>query len=178
MQVARVRPLLWLGTALAAAGAVAAVLAAAALPLDAPADPPDKAPGSAGAAVATGAPELPPLASFESAWQKPLRRPLVDPPPAVAAEPVKPPRPLIRLVGTIVDDRRPRGIFLVGLNGMELRGPGEKAGGADVVRIDDNSAVLRLNGEEFTVRRERSPFDPTGGPDAPTAARAGPDDGS
>jgi hypothetical protein len=178
MKVARARSMLWSGAAVAAGGAVVAALAAVALPLDAPVRPPDSAPGPGEAAGSPAAPELPPLASFEPAWKAPLRRPLVDPPPALAAEPARPPPPLIRLIGTIIDSDRPRGVFLVGLTGMELRGVGEKAGAAEVLRIDAESATVRLNGEEFILKRDKDPFNPNAIFNAPTAARAGPAPGS
>ena len=102
---------------------------------------------------------VPPLASFERAWQLPLRRPLVDPPPpaAVTARAVKPGLG-VRLIGTIVDGQRPRGVFMVGLANVELKSVGEKAGGAEIVAIDDNTATLTFQGETviLAVRRTRS----------------------
>jgi hypothetical protein len=179
MRVARVRLTLWLTTAVAAAGAVAALVAATLLPLDVPSDArpgtQSRRPASASTTLAT----LPPLESFESAWRLPLRRPLVDPPATESAVPaaaaVKPPAPPIRLVGTIVDSRRPRGVFMTGLATIELKGVGETAGGAKILAIDDNSATLTYEGDTIVLRRERTPFDPSGdaydnAPDRPAAA--------
>jgi hypothetical protein len=94
-----------------------------------------------------------------------LRRPLTDPPPAaraVTAKSVKRPTLPVRLIGTIVDGEHPRGLFMSGLSTVELKGVGEVAGGAKILAIDENSATLSYGGESFTVKRERTPFDPTG----------------
>src|SRR6185437_1799619 len=108
---------------------------------------------------------IPPLASFESAWQLPLRRPLVDPPapaPAAADAPAKPAGPAIRLIGTIVDSQHPRGIFMIGLTSVELKSVGDAVGGAKVLAIETNSATLAFEGKTVILRREKTPFDPTG----------------
>jgi hypothetical protein len=69
----------------------------------------------------------------------------------------------VRLVGTILDGDRPRGVFMVGLAAIELKGVGDKAGGADILRIDAESATLSYNGHTFVLKREKNPFDPYGG---------------
>ena len=130
MTVARARSLLWLTAALGAAGAAGAWVAAV-WPI------PAVAPLERAVVVAVGKPSpeasVPPLEEFESAWNLPLRRPLVDPPAPVTAvqQPTAPTNLMVRLIGTIVDGRRPRGVFLVGLAGVEVKGVGETAGGAD-----------------------------------------------
>jgi hypothetical protein len=166
MQVARVRSMLWLTTLLAIAGAVAAVLAAALWPLSLPTEasviPSARVPATSTTARSSA---IPPLASFEPAWRLRLRRPLTDPPPAaraVTAKSVKRPTLPVRLIGTIVDGEHPRGLFMSGLSTVELKGVGEVAGGAKILAIDENSATLSYGGESFTVKRERTPFDPTG----------------
>lgn len=170
MRVARLRLMLWSIGAVASAGAIIAVVAAVACPL---ATPPSMAVASssrrAPAATQRAAPGhvLPPLAFFEPAWQRTLRRPLVDPPPApppvqTVAQQVKPEQLHIRLIGTIVDGRHPRGVFLTGLSVVELKGVGEKAGGAEVLAIDENTATLAYGGASFLLRREKNPFDPSG----------------
>ena len=162
----RFRSILWLTALLASAGAIAAVLAAIGLPLEA-------APQSSNVTVVAKSPAtlpsqqstaVPPLASFEAAWRLPLRRPLVDapPPPPVAVETVKPRTLPIRLIGTIVDGQRPRGVFMSGLASIELKGVGDKAGGAEVLAVDENSATLVYQGERFVLKREKDPFDPSG----------------
>jgi hypothetical protein len=183
MRVARVKMLLWLTSAAGLGGAAAALVAAWRLPLDATV-PPD--PGArVTETTPTTTPSLPPLASFEPAWRRPLRRPLADPPPPASpvlasAQPAKPPNLMVRLVGTIVDGQHPRGVFLVGLAGIELKAVGEKAGGAEILRVDENTATLSYGGETFTLKRERSPFDISGtGPTPPAASSRdkGDDDG-
>ena len=165
MQVARTKLLLWLTAAAGALGAAACVAAALLLPLDvAPPAPPR--PHARADAAGPAAPSVPPLESFEAAWSTPLRRPLVDPPAQVAAETTPPaasPIPMLRLVGTIVDGERPRGVFMSGLATIELKSVGDKTGGAEILKIDAESATLSYNGQTFLLKREKNPFDTTGG---------------
>jgi hypothetical protein len=182
MHVARTKLLLWLTAAAGALGAGACVAAALLLPLDVPAPAPPRA---AGPAEATGpaAPSMPPLADFEQAWAVALRRPLTDPPPQLAAATTGPSRPanlMVRLVGTIVDGERPRGVFMVGLAALELKGVGDKAGGAEILRIDAESATLAYNGQTFVLKREKNPFDTTGATAemSPIRPAVGADEGS
>lgn len=176
MHVARVRSMLWFISALAAAGAAAAWVLAT--------RPLGTIPASASVSTATAnsshdtAPAaLPPLAEFERAWQVPLRRPLADPPPAASAQtqpaPPRPPNLMVRLIGTIVAGDRPRGVFLVGLASVEVKSVGEKAGGAEILRIEENHATLSYDGETFTIQREKHPFDPNGGNLEPATAAGG-----
>jgi len=171
MNVARARSLLWLTAALGAGGA-AGVWLAAACPLAAQTASEPSLP----IASAMTSPEvvLPPLEDFEPAWRQPLRRPLTDPPPPVvaAAQPAAPPSLMVRLIGTIVDGRHPRGVFLVGLASVEVKGVGEKAGGAEILRIGENDATLSFNGESFVLKRQKHPFDPDGGSPEPAAAQS------
>src|SRR5687768_3758478 len=149
MQVVRTKLLLWLTAAAGAAGAAACVAAAILLPLDVAPPAPPRATARADA-TGPAAPSVPPLESFEPAWSAPLRRPLVDPPAQVAAEttaPARPPIPMLRLVGTIVDGDRPRGVFMVGLATIELKSVGDKTGGAEILKIDAESATLSYNGQ-------------------------------
>ena len=164
MHVARTRLLLWLTAAAGALGAAACVAAALLLPLDVAPPAPARTAGPAEAAGPAAA-SVPPLAEFEQAWTAALRRPLTDPPPqlaAAAAAPARPVNQMVRLVGTIVDGDRPRGVFMVGLATIELKGVGDKAGGADILNIDAESAKLSYNGQTFVLKREKNPFDPTG----------------
>jgi hypothetical protein len=178
MTVARTRTILWLTAALGAAAGSGALVLAFALPLDGASRPAPRAlVAAANENEGPQPPGVPPLASFEPAWSLPLRRPLIDPPapavlPAAATQPGRPPNLMVRLIGTIIDGRRPRGVFLVGLAGVEIKTVGERAGGAEILRIDDNAATLSYNGQTFTLRREKTPFDPTGGSVEPPAAKA------
>jgi hypothetical protein len=160
--------MLWLAAALGAAAGAGALALAFLLPLDAASPPEPRVVVASKDADGSQRPGVPPLESFEPAWSLPLRRPLVDPPPpavvpAAATQPGRPPNLMVRLIGTIIDGRRPRGVFLVGLSGVEIKTVGERAGGAEILRIDDNAAILSYNGQTFTLRREKTPFDPTGG---------------
>jgi hypothetical protein len=171
MNVPRARSLLWLAAALGAAGA-AGVWVVAAWPLAAQTLPGRSMPVANAASPPESA--LPPLEDFEPAWRQPLRRPLTDPPPPVVAapQPAAPPNLMVRLIGTIVDDRRPRGVFLVGLASVEVKAVGEKAGGAEILRIGENDAALSFNGETFVLKRQKHPFDPDGGSSEPAAAQS------
>ena len=178
MTVSRARTILWLTAALGAAAGAGALVLAFAMPLDAASPPaPRVVAATSPADDNPSVPGVPPLESFEAAWSLPLRRPLVDPPApvavaAAATQPGRPPNLMVRLIGTIIDGRRPRGVFLVGLAGVEIKTVGERAGGAEILRIDDNAATLSYNGQTFTLRREKTPFDPTGGGVEPPAAKA------
>ena len=159
--------MLWLTAALAGAGAVLALVAASEMPLttvDASAQAAARPPATRPAARDR---VLPPLASFAPAWRLHLRRPLVDPPapkPArlASAKSAKRTHPEIRLIGTIVDGPQSKGLFITGLANIELKSVGQAIAGATIVAIDDNTATLSSGGESFTLKRERSPFDPTG----------------
>src|SRR5438445_13867120 len=123
MRVARVRSILWMTAAAAVAIAVAAIIAAVVWPLEEIADmssPQNSELSTQPAppvvpARSSAIPQVPPLATFEPAWRLPLRRPLVDPPapPAVAAKATRLSGLNVRLIGTIVDGERPRGVFLI-----------------------------------------------------------------
>jgi len=53
-----------------------------------------------------------------------------------------------------------------------VKGVGDKAGGAEILRIGDNDATLSFGGEVFNLRREKHPFDPNGGGPEPAAAQS------
>jgi hypothetical protein len=97
-----------------------------------------------------------------------LRRPLVDPAPpprtavAKVAKATKQPSLPVRLIGTIVDGERPRGLFISGLATIELKGIGDVTGGAKILAIDENTATVSSGGETIVLKRERAPFDPSG----------------
>lgn len=162
------RAMLWVCAAGAAAGAAAALVAAVKMPLAAsPAQSLRIAPISD---LKEQLPALPPLEWFEPAWRATIRGPLAGEPAVVASarQSSKPPAPMVRLVGTIIDGRRPRGVFLVGLASIEVKGVGDKAGGADILRIEENAATVSFGGATFTLPREKRPFNPEG--DAPPPA--------
>jgi len=159
--------MLWLIAALGAAGAVLAVFAAMKVPLATVEADTQPAPRSPATRAASRDRTLPPLASFAPAWRLHLRRPLVDPPAAApvrlaSSKAAKRARPGIRLIGTIVDGKQSKGIFITGLANIELKTVGQTVAGATIVAIDDNTATLSSGGDSFTLKRERTPFDPTG----------------
>jgi hypothetical protein len=123
----------------------------------------------------------PALSSFVPAWAVNLRKPLNDN-EVVTSVVGSATRPAdagvgVRLVGTIVDAQRPRGIFVTPLGQMELRGVGDKTAGAVVLRVDERSATIFVAGREVTLRVEKLesssfPTDSTTAP--PPSARSGP----
>ena len=167
--------LLWTaGAVLLAAGALA-VAAAALWPV---ADVAASAPVVAEAGLLPGVTAgLPPLPSFEAAWSRDLRQPLSDTDATAAAVSLSPGEPGIRLVGTIVDGgTRPRGIFVVGLASIELKAVGERAGGAEILRIDERSATLAYPDRQVTLKLEKLDAlgvdDPPAGTEPPPTARS------
>jgi hypothetical protein len=85
---------------------------------------------------------------------------------------------MLRLVGTIVDGTRPRGIFAVGPAGSEMKAVGEKAGGAEVLRIDERSATVSVDGRTVMLKLEKPNAlgvgepPPTDAGDQPASARS------
>lgn len=149
---------------------------AALTPLAGPADPSDA--GPAGIALTSRTRDALTLASFAPAWSLDLRRPLADAPAgsADAAQSAGEILP-VRLVGTIVDPVRPRGIFLTTRGQMELRAVGETTGGAEVLGIDERSATLSIAGKPVTLEIEKTEIPVPGGsdPGRPPSARSQPD---
>lgn len=149
--------LLWAGGAMLLAAGGLAVAAAALWPLP---DLAGASPVVAEAGLRPGAAdELLPLSAFEPAWQVDLRRPLTDSATVAGTAAALMPGggPNVRLVGTIVaGGSRPRGVFLVGVVGaLELKAVGEKAGGAEVLSIDERSATLSFDGRPVILRLEK-----------------------
>jgi hypothetical protein len=165
MHIARTRTLLWLTSVAAVALAALAIVAAVRMPL-ATDDVLARATPSALPSTQTSRPSaLPPLASFAPAWKLRLRRPLVDPPPPVRLASAKSPKrakPAIRLIGTVVDGKQSKGLFMTGLTTIEFKAVGQTIAGAQVLAIDDNTATLSTGGDPFILKRERTPFDSTG----------------
>ena len=96
-------------------------------------------------------------ATYAAAASRDLRRSLTDAPVTGQSAPAQPANAglPVRLVGTIVDASRPRGIFVTILGQMELRGVGEKAGGAEVLRVDERTATLLVAGQPVTIKVEK-----------------------
>gem|GEM_PF-2222762 len=172
MRVSQTRGILWAVGALAVTAAIGVVAAAVWMPLDLPTTAVSSSArtvASTRQAIAAGGGAMS-LASFEAAWGRKLRRPLVDPPPppvrvasAKTAKASRAAKVPVRLLGTIIDGSRSRGLFASGIATVELKGIGETIGGATVLAIEENSATVSYNGgEAVTLKRERTPFDPSG----------------
>jgi hypothetical protein len=116
-----------------------------------------------------------PLASFAPAWSRDLRRPLTDDPASTTTAESNASTLPVRLVGTIIDPVRPRGIFVTVLGQMELRAAGEKAGGAEVLRIEERSATLSIAGRPVMIKLEKAELSVPGSgadPARPPSARS------
>jgi hypothetical protein len=178
LAVARNKSSLWLLTGALVVGGGALIVAALLWPLERFGNDSQQSIGPIAARDAGP----PPLASFEPAWAVNLRRPLNDNEVITGAvsgatQPSADAGVGVRLVGTIVDAQRPRGIFVTPLGQMELRGVGEKTAGAQILRIDERSATLSVAGREVTLRVEKlessvPSIDSTAAP--PPSARSGP----
>lgn len=168
-----VRKFLWAASGLSLAVAAVVVFLAAKTPLRSGAA--DAAPSGA----ATTRPTLPgdpaPLSSYAAAWSIDLRRSLTDAGKAASSQPGGGTNTLpVRLVGTILDPERPRGVFVTTLGQMELRGVGEKAGGVEVLKVDERSATLSISGQPVTIRVEKAELSVPGAAPATTpSARTG-----
>ena len=150
------------------AASVAALAGAALWPL--PVAPVDGALLGDGSGSGASLGDALPLSSFAPAWGVDLRRSLSDEPAAAPAGTTGS-GSSVRLVGTIFDATRPRGIFVTNFGQMELRGVGEKAGGAEVLSVDERSATLMLAGRPVTLKVEKleSAMPPLGEPVQPSA---------
>jgi hypothetical protein len=166
VNVARTRLLLKLAAAAFAGGGLCAIGAALLTPLDEPSA--DAKGRQSTPSLVNADPGDVPLASLEPAWSRNLRRPLTDA-PAVASQQQAPVAVLpVRLVGTILDPAKPRGIFVTVRGQMELRGAGEKAGGVDVLSVDERGATISVAGKPVSLKVEKL--------EAPAPAAVGPND--
>lgn len=153
MNARRARVCLWSAAAVLAAGAGAIAVAAILMPVREPkvrATPSLTKPGASASAES-----LPPLKAFAAAWSLDLRRPLYDPPPGsvTAAKTAKPPPPLaVTLTGTVVEPGHSLAVFSAAGGKVELKAVGESAGGAEVLEIGRDTAVVWHNGEQVTLR--------------------------
>ena len=123
---------------------------------------------SPGAAPRTSAPVrpsaraggTPTLAEFEEVWDVDLRRPLVDPAPAVTASSViraaQAAAPIgLKLAGTVVEPGHSMAVFVTPAGKSELKAVGDKAGNAEVVDIQSDRVTLRYNGSPVTLKVEK-----------------------
>ena len=92
---------------------------------------------------------LPLLNAFASAYQRDLRRPLFDP-EIVPTPPQKRPPLSLTLLGTAVEDGHAQGVFRDKSGRTRLATVGESLEGAEILSIDDGSALVKFLGE--TIR--------------------------
>jgi hypothetical protein len=156
--------------------AVSALLVVGAALMPLPADLENSTPAAATIELRQQQSDPTSLASFAPAWSRNLRRPLTDDAVATTAPSDANVLP-VRLVGTIFDPDHPRGIFVTMLGQMELRGVGEKTGGAEILRIDERSATLDIAGKSVVLKIEKTEVSIPGGgadPAQPASARSEP----
>lgn len=109
-------------------------------------------------ATDTSAAALPSLKELKHLANRPLRRPLYDPPPPPQPEPVaKAPTKLpVRLIGVAIEPvpQRSTGLFAVG-NSIEFKRPGDlletPAGEVTVEAVSAASASVTFRGRSFTL---------------------------
>jgi hypothetical protein len=105
------------------------------------------------------------IKQFEPLWQKPLRRPLVDPPKpqtvisaanTVAQQPQS--LPNVRLLGIALEAGHSMAFFAMPQGVIELRGIGEtlgdSPGGPQVASIEDQKVVIRFQGRQINMPLE------------------------
>lgn len=99
------------------------------------------------------------LEAFERLWDRNLRRPLYDPPPAEPAPPPPPPRPPapppLTLVGTVVEDHRSRALLAASDGRVRLLAVGERVDEVEVVSIAENRVVVRHGGRSFELEKPK-----------------------
>jgi hypothetical protein len=93
------------------------------------------------------------LQELQTLWNLDLQRPLYDPPPVLVTPPVVKRPPLtVRLLGTIVEPGNSVGVFRLADGREELRSIGQDAGGAEVLEIHEDRAVVRYHGEAMVLQ--------------------------
>lgn len=105
--------------------------------------------------TATGV-QLPDAAALRRVWGRPLRGPLYDPPPAVAAAKkfVPPPMP-VQLTGMIVEPDQSLAIFRDRSGKVEFCNVGQKIGEVEVLEITEDHVVVRYYGESVTMTLDK-----------------------
>ena len=98
--------------------------------------------------------QIPPLSAFDTVVRLDLRRPLSD--VAVLEEKNIAPPP-VRLTGTIVEpgEGNSKAIFQTNDGQIELKSVGDKAGGADILEINEESVTLLYHGRKITLQRQQ-----------------------
>lgn len=135
--------------ALAAAGSAAAFFA---WPLETcgPADaevPAEDAPGRPAAG-------RPALSSYSVMWERDLQRPLFDPAPVVAT-PSPPPKPPLKLVGTVIEPRLSYALLKDKAGQTKMVGAGQSHEGLEVIEVTADAARVRFAGTEHVLKVEK-----------------------
>lgn len=103
---------------------------------------------------------LPPLSTFGQVWSLNLRRPLIDEPkvaPTPAKKRSKPTPPLsARLAGTVVEPGHSIAMFITKNGKIELKGIGEKVGGAEVIEITSTGVSLKYHEKVIDLALEQN----------------------
>lgn len=160
MNLYRTKRVLWLASVLLGAGTILAGLLGAFGPLQLGGGLTDARGGTPAADRADSAAEAGlPLKHYEVIWQRNLRRPLFDTPPAAKAAPSKP-KLSVRLVGTVLEPGFTYGFFMTADGKTVLRRVGEKVAGAKVMSIADGEVTVLLAGETRTLKVEKEPSKP------------------
>jgi hypothetical protein len=113
-------------------------------------------PNVAHSGAGLGSTERPPsLDELQAAFRIDLRRPLVDPPPALP--PIPPPAAGLglKLMGTIVEPGHCRAMLQTADGKLELKGIGENCRGAQILDIGLNSVTLSYEGKTLTLGIEK-----------------------
>lgn len=160
MSIHRMRRLLWLGGGLAWSAACGVVVCAVVAPP--PEVVPPRMPPMPARKAQAAPPPLPSAEESAAVWRRPLRKPLFDPPPTAPVPTSAPSAPLIaKLLGTIEEEGRSRGLFALKGGATEVRGVGERLGdlpdGAEVVSIEPQRAVLKHHGKSIVLPLEAAP---------------------
>lgn len=101
--------------------------------------------------IETAAPQPPARLTLDQlavVWQRDLRQPVVDPPPA---SPPAAPQLALRLEATAVEAQQRYGVFRLADSRMVLRPIGAVVDGFELVAVEPGRAVLRNAQQEFVL---------------------------
>lgn len=90
-------------------------------------------------------------------WQRELRKPIFDAPPAAAASR---PQLALKLLGTVVEPGYTYGMFTTAKGEQQLVGVGQRIDGAEVKSIEDGSVTVLFGGETLTLKVEKDKNQP------------------
>ena len=146
--------LLWAINAALAAALVTSALLLTLLPLgvnmQAPSD------GTTGRLISSTVGQTLPLREFAVIYERDLRKPLFDAPPARPIE-APPPKLAARLIGTAVEPGFTYGLFKGKDGQTHLVEVGQKIDGAEVLQIAEGTATVLFEGERLQLKVEAEP---------------------